>query len=77
MLFLYRLQAEKTRASAQAHAEAQSQVQDEVSRILASERALTQESIQQAFIRERISTEDDRLRAQLFVSLSSDSSSLL
>ncbi|XP_026219533.1 coiled-coil-helix-coiled-coil-helix domain containing 3a [Anabas testudineus] len=60
------LHAEKARASAQAHAEAQSQVQDEVSRILSVERALAKESIQQAVIRERIATEDEKLRAQLF-----------
>lgn len=68
LLMLHRLKAEKARASAQAHAEAQSQVQGEVSRILSVERALAQESIQQAVIRERIATEDERLRAQLYVS---------
>ncbi|XP_054910802.1 coiled-coil-helix-coiled-coil-helix domain containing 3a isoform X2 [Poeciliopsis prolifica] len=57
--------AEKARASAQAQADAQSKVQDEISRILSVERAFTQESLQQAIIRERISSEDEKLRAQL------------
>ncbi|XP_069556441.1 coiled-coil-helix-coiled-coil-helix domain containing 3a isoform X2 [Brachyistius frenatus] len=60
------LEAEKARASAQAQAEAQSQVQDEVSKILSVERAMAQESLQQAVIRERITTEDERIRAQLY-----------
>ncbi|XP_067437623.1 coiled-coil-helix-coiled-coil-helix domain containing 3a isoform X4 [Thunnus thynnus] len=60
------LEAEKTRASAQAQAEAMSLVQDEVSKILSAERAMAQDSLQQAVIRERISTEDERLRAQLY-----------
>lgn len=60
------LEGEKARASAQAQAEANSQVQDEVSRILSLERAVGQESLQQAVIRERIATEDQKLRAQLF-----------
>lgn len=69
MLPLCRLEAEKVRTAAQARAEAQSHVQDEVSRILTAERALAQESLQQAVIRERITTEDEKLRAQLLVSL--------
>ncbi|XP_029317568.1 coiled-coil-helix-coiled-coil-helix domain containing 3a isoform X8 [Cottoperca gobio] len=60
------VESEKTRAAAQAQDAAQSQVKDEVSRILSVERAVAQESIQQAVIRERIATEDERLRAQLF-----------
>ncbi|KAK2858988.1 hypothetical protein Q5P01_003608 [Channa striata] len=60
------LKAEKARASAKAHAEAQSQVQDEVSRILSVERALAQQSLQEAVIRERIAAEDERIRAQLY-----------
>ncbi|XP_042367165.1 coiled-coil-helix-coiled-coil-helix domain containing 3a [Plectropomus leopardus] len=60
------IESEKARAAAQAQADAQSQVQDEVSRILSVERAVAQESIQQAVIRERIATEDERLRAQLY-----------
>ncbi|KAA8580188.1 hypothetical protein FQN60_005723 [Etheostoma spectabile] len=60
--------AEKARAEAQAQDDAQSKVQDEVSRILSVERAMAQESIQQAVIRERITTEDERLRAQLYTS---------
>ncbi|KAM4570117.1 coiled-coil-helix-coiled-coil-helix domain containing 3a isoform 3-T3 [Odontesthes bonariensis] len=58
--------AEKARASAQAKSEVQSQVRDEVSRILSVEKTVAQDSIQQAIIRERISAEDGRLRAQLF-----------
>ncbi|XP_062299518.1 coiled-coil-helix-coiled-coil-helix domain containing 3a isoform X2 [Scomber scombrus] len=60
------LEAEKTRASAQAQSDATSLVHDEVSRILSAERAMAKESLQQAVIRERISTEDERLRAQLY-----------
>uniref|UniRef100_A0A3B5A969 Coiled-coil-helix-coiled-coil-helix domain-containing protein 3, mitochondrial-like n=1 Tax=Stegastes partitus TaxID=144197 RepID=A0A3B5A969_9TELE len=66
VLMLHRLEAEKARATSQAQAEAHSQVQDEVSRILTVERSVAHESIQQAVIRERIATEDQRLRAQLF-----------
>ncbi|XP_008398894.1 coiled-coil-helix-coiled-coil-helix domain containing 3a isoform X2 [Poecilia reticulata] len=57
--------AEKARASAQAQADTQAKVQEEISRILSVERALTQDSLQQAIIRERISSEDEKLRAQL------------
>ncbi|KAM4523964.1 coiled-coil-helix-coiled-coil-helix domain containing 3a isoform 2-T2 [Fundulus diaphanus] len=57
--------AEKARASAQAQTEAQSKIQEEISRILSVERALTQDSLQQAIIRERISGEDEKYRAQL------------
>ncbi|XP_044042394.1 coiled-coil-helix-coiled-coil-helix domain containing 3a isoform X3 [Siniperca chuatsi] len=60
------LEAEKARVAAQAQSEAQSQIQDDVSRILSVERAVAQESLQQAVIRERIATEDERRRAQLF-----------
>ncbi|XP_068577422.1 coiled-coil-helix-coiled-coil-helix domain containing 3a isoform X6 [Cebidichthys violaceus] len=60
------VEAEKARAAARAQDEAQSMVQDEVSRILSVERAAGQESIQQAVIRERIATEDEKLRAQLY-----------
>lgn len=66
MLMLHRLESEKTRAASMAQAEAQSQVQDEVSRILSVERAVAKESIQHAVIRERIATEDER--HQLLVS---------
>lgn len=68
-LTVYRFDAEKARASAQAQAETQSQVQAEVSRMLSAERAVTQESLQQAILRERITIEDERLRAQLLVSV--------
>uniref|UniRef100_A0A665VZK0 Coiled-coil-helix-coiled-coil-helix domain containing 3a n=1 Tax=Echeneis naucrates TaxID=173247 RepID=A0A665VZK0_ECHNA len=59
------LMAEKARVKAQANADAQSQVQDEVSRILSLERAVAQENLQEAVIRERIATEDEKRRAQL------------
>lgn len=59
------LASEKARAADQAQAEAKAKVQDEVSRILSVERAVAQESLQQAIIRERIATEDEMLRAQL------------
>lgn len=67
-LMIHRLEAEKARASAQAHAEAKSQVHGEVSRLLSEQRAAVQESLQQAFIRERIAAEDEKLRAHLLVS---------
>ncbi|XP_034074741.1 coiled-coil-helix-coiled-coil-helix domain containing 3a isoform X4 [Gymnodraco acuticeps] len=60
------VETEKARAAAHAQDDAQSQVQGEVSRILRVERAAAEGSIQQAVIRERIATEDERLRAQLF-----------
>ncbi|XP_005733497.1 coiled-coil-helix-coiled-coil-helix domain containing 3a isoform X5 [Pundamilia nyererei] len=59
------VEAEKARASTQAHAEAKSQVHGEVSRLLSEQRAAAQESLQQAFIRERIAAEDEKLRAHL------------
>uniref|UniRef100_A0A3Q4GC35 Coiled-coil-helix-coiled-coil-helix domain containing 3a n=1 Tax=Neolamprologus brichardi TaxID=32507 RepID=A0A3Q4GC35_NEOBR len=64
-LMIHRVEAEKARASAQAHAEAKSQVHGEVSRLLSEQRAAVQESLQQAFIRERIAAEDEKLRAHL------------
>nr|XP_020455303.1 MICOS complex subunit MIC19 isoform X3 [Monopterus albus] len=51
------LETEKARASGQAHAKAQSQVQDEVSSILSVERAI---------IREKIASKDERRHAQLY-----------
>lgn len=65
---IHRVEAEKARASTQAHAEAKSQVHGEVSRLLSEQRAAVQESLQQAFIRERIAAEDEKLRAHLLVS---------
>ena len=65
---LRRLDFEKTQAAEQANAEAQSQVHSEVSRILSEERAMVQENLQQALVRERITTEDEKLRAQIYVS---------
>lgn len=73
MSAVYRLEAEKARSTAKAQAEAQSQVQDEVSRILSAKRAEAQESLQQAVIRERLATEDEMRRAELFVSLLTNS----
>ncbi|XP_035003295.1 coiled-coil-helix-coiled-coil-helix domain containing 3a isoform X2 [Hippoglossus stenolepis] len=60
------LDLEKTRAAEQANADAQSQVHSEVSRILSVERAVVQENLQQALLRERIATEDEMLRAQIY-----------
>lgn len=60
------LEAEKAQASIQAQAEARSQVENEVSRILSAERAVAEESLQQAIVRERIATEDEKIRTQLF-----------
>lgn len=75
-MMLHRVETEKARAAAHAQDDAQSQVQGEVSRILCVERAAGEGSIQQAVIRERIATEDERLRAQLFVSLSQKHTSM-
>ena len=63
-----RLEAEKEEATALAQADAQSRVQQEVSRVLAAERSLTQDSLQAAVLRERASADDEKLRAQRYVS---------
>eukprot|EP00066_Takifugu_rubripes_P022428 XP_011611694.1 PREDICTED: MICOS complex subunit MIC19 isoform X1 [Takifugu rubripes] len=60
------LEEEKARTRSKVQAETQSQVQDEISRILSAERGLAQESLQQAIIRERLATEDEKRRAELF-----------
>uniref|UniRef100_A0A3P9MD35 MICOS complex subunit MIC19 n=1 Tax=Oryzias latipes TaxID=8090 RepID=A0A3P9MD35_ORYLA len=59
-------EAERARLSAKAQVEAQSQFRDEVSKILSAERAAVRENLHQTIIRERIATEDEKLRAQLF-----------
>ncbi|KAG1953001.1 MICOS complex subunit Mic19 [Pimephales promelas] len=61
-----RLEKERSRVHAQAHAEAQALVKDEVSRILALEKASAEESIQKAILRERVTAEDERLQAQIY-----------
>jgi len=43
-----------------------------VSRILALEKASAEESIQKAILRERVTAEDERLQAQIYVSKSSN-----
>ncbi len=63
--FTFRLEKEKSQAHVQAQTEAQAQVKDEVSRILALEK---EQSIQKAIPRERITAEDERLQAQIYVS---------
>lgn len=70
MLNVNRLEKEKAQIRAKVQTEAQSKVQDEVSRILSAERALAEDSLQQTLIRERLVTENERRRAELFVSLS-------
>ncbi|XP_037099464.1 coiled-coil-helix-coiled-coil-helix domain containing 3a isoform X2 [Syngnathus acus] len=60
------LEVEKSRASAQAQAEAKRHVEDELSRILSAERAMAEENIQQALITERIATEEEKLRTRLY-----------
>lgn len=65
---VHRLEAEKSRASAQSRAEAKRHAEDEVSRILSAERAAAEDGIQQAAIRERIAAEEEKRRAQLYVS---------
>ncbi|XP_056091716.1 coiled-coil-helix-coiled-coil-helix domain containing 3a isoform X5 [Rhinichthys klamathensis goyatoka] len=61
-----RLEKERSRAHAQAQAEAQALVKDEVSRILALEKASAEESIQKAILRERFTAEDERLQTQIY-----------
>lgn len=68
MSVVNRLQSEKERAAATAQAEAESHARSEVSRILSAERALAQENLQEAIVRERLTTEDARRRTELFVS---------
>lgn len=63
--FTFRLEKEKSQAHVQAQTEAQARVKDEVSRILALEK---EQSIQKAIPRERITAEDERLQAQIYVS---------
>ncbi|XP_065145755.1 coiled-coil-helix-coiled-coil-helix domain containing 3a isoform X1 [Paramisgurnus dabryanus] len=58
-----RLEEERSRAHAQALAEAQTQVKDNVSRILAQEK---EENIKKALLRERFNAEDEKLRAQIY-----------
>ncbi|XP_016093860.1 MICOS complex subunit MIC19-like isoform X2 [Sinocyclocheilus grahami] len=58
-----RLEKEKSQAHVQAQAEAQAQVKDEVSRILALEK---EQSIQKAILRERITADDERLQTQIY-----------
>lgn len=69
MFVVNRLESEKARTMAKAQVEAQSHVRDEVSKILSVERALSQGTLQEAVVRERLATEDARRRAELFVSL--------
>ncbi|KAL1275769.1 hypothetical protein QQF64_035392, partial [Cirrhinus molitorella] len=57
------VEKEKSQAHIQAQAEAQAQVKDEVSRILALEK---EQSIQKAVLRERVTAEDERLQAQIY-----------
>ncbi|XP_058629582.1 coiled-coil-helix-coiled-coil-helix domain containing 3a isoform X5 [Onychostoma macrolepis] len=57
------LEKEKSQAHVRAQAEAQAQVKDEVSRILALDK---EQSIQKAILRERITAEDERLQAQIY-----------
>ncbi|KPP67562.1 hypothetical protein Z043_113828 [Scleropages formosus] len=54
----FRLEEERTKA--------QAQVQQEVQRMLEAERVAAQESIRQALLKERVTAEDDRLRAQFY-----------
>ncbi|XP_051977033.1 MICOS complex subunit MIC19-like isoform X8 [Xyrauchen texanus] len=60
------LEEERSQAHAQAEAEAQAQVKDEVSRILALEKSSADENIQNAILKERVTADDERLRAQIY-----------
>ncbi|XP_026064830.1 MICOS complex subunit MIC19-like isoform X5 [Carassius auratus] len=57
------LEKEKSQAHVQAQAEAQAQVKDEVSRILALEK---EKSVQKAILRERVTAEDEKLQVQIY-----------
>ncbi|XP_046729239.1 coiled-coil-helix-coiled-coil-helix domain containing 3a isoform X2 [Silurus meridionalis] len=59
------LEKERARAKVKAHADAQAHAQDEVNRILASERAAALDSVQKAVLRERVDAEEERLRTKL------------
>ncbi|KAI5618025.1 MICOS complex subunit MIC19 isoform 1, partial [Silurus asotus] len=59
------LEKERARAKVKAHADAQAHTQDEVNRILASERAAALDSVQKAVLRERVDAEEERLRTKL------------
>ncbi|KAJ8381606.1 hypothetical protein SKAU_G00023840 [Synaphobranchus kaupii] len=59
---LQRLDEEK----AQVKAQAETRIQDEVGRILDVERAANQETIKRVVLKERITAEDERLRAQFY-----------
>ncbi|TTG93069.1 MICOS complex subunit MIC19 [Bagarius yarrelli] len=56
------LEKERARLKAQARSDAQAQVQNEVNRILALEKAAALDSAQQAVLRERVNAEDEQLR---------------
>ncbi|KAG7258496.1 hypothetical protein CRUP_016694 [Coryphaenoides rupestris] len=58
--------AEKVEVAALAQADAQARVQQEVSQILAVERALSQDTLHQAVLRERATAEDEKLRARRY-----------
>ncbi|XP_030197327.1 coiled-coil-helix-coiled-coil-helix domain containing 3a isoform X4 [Gadus morhua] len=60
------LEAEKDAAAALAQADAQARVQQEVSRVLTEERALSRDGLHAAVLRERASADDEKLRAQRY-----------
>lgn len=66
--FLFRLEKERSHVQVKAHADAHAHVKDELNRILALEREAAHESIEKALLRERVTAEEERLRAQLYVS---------
>ncbi|KAG9345722.1 hypothetical protein JZ751_008866 [Albula glossodonta] len=65
LVTILRLEEEK----AQVLAQAETRVQDEVGKILTLERAANQESIKEAVLKERMTVEEERLRAQLYEKL--------
>lgn len=66
-LSIYRLYEVKVQARAQAQAVAQAQIQEEVKKILDVEKASQGENLMAAIEKERMTTEDERLMAQLYV----------
>ncbi|CAL8330663.1 unnamed protein product [Boreogadus saida] len=68
------LEAEQEAAAALAQADAQARVQQEVSRVLTEERALSRDGLHTAVLRERASADDEKLRAQRYAQCVSDPS---
>ena len=67
--FVYRLEEVQAQAKAKAQLAAQAQIQEEVKKTLELEQAAMRETMKEAIMKERMKTEDERLMAQLYVSV--------